>query len=122
MNKKKTKKIKPKLKKNRKVSSSQPKNIKTRVKPRTTKNDRKAQLIVIGIIAIAILVFYFIFGIELALIAAAGTLFITGLTLLLRKVKNQKRKRHRDKNLYALNLSDSYIPIASRIVIIWISG
>ena len=93
MNKKKTKKIKPKLKKNRKVSNSQQKNIKTRVKPRTTKNDRKAQLIVIGIIAIAILVFYFIFGIELALIAAAGTLFITGLTLLLRKVKNQKRKR-----------------------------
>ena len=87
------KKIKPKLKKHKKTSTQQPKNIKNRVKPRITKKDRYAQIATIALIAIAILIFYFIYGIEMAAIAAAGTLFITGLTLLLRKVKNQKRKR-----------------------------
>ena len=90
-NNKSSKKIKPKIKNQKKHTSN--KNIKQRVNPKFTKADRKAQIVCIGLILISIVIFYLIYGIELAAIAAGGTLFIVILTLLLRKVKNQKRKR-----------------------------
>ena len=89
---KKSKKINPKIKTQKKHNTSS-KKIKQRVKPKFTKADRKAQIVCIGLILISIVIFYLIYGIELAAIAAGGTLFIVILTLLLRKVKNQKRKR-----------------------------
>lgn len=87
------KKIKPKINQNNKNYNSKNKNIKKRVTPKMTRSDRKAQIAVIALISTAILIFYLIYGLELAAIAAVGTLAIVGLTLLLRKVKNQKRKR-----------------------------
>ena len=78
---KKSKQIKPKIKTQKKHNTSS-KKIKQRVKPKFTKADRKAQIVCIGLILISIVIFYLIYGIELAAIAAGGTLFIVILTLL----------------------------------------
>ncbi len=86
------KKIKPKKIKKTKNKTAN-KKIKTRVKPKYTRGDRNAQIICIGLILVSILIFYLIYGLELAAIAAAGVLGITGLTLLLRQIKNPKKRR-----------------------------
>ena len=87
------KKIKPKLRRTKPKTQNTNKKIKTRVKPKYTRGDRNAQIICIGLILISILLFYLIYGLEIAAIAAAGVLGITGLTLLLRQIKNPKKRR-----------------------------
>lgn len=87
------KKIKPKISQQKKHSNQNNKNIKQRVSPKVTKSDRKAQLVVIALILISVLIFYLIYGMEIAIIAAVGVLLIVGFTLLLRQIKNQKKKR-----------------------------
>ena len=87
------KKIKPKLRRSKPKTQNTNKKIKTRVKPKYTRGDRNAQIICIGLILVSILLFYLIYGLEVAAIAAAGVLGITGLTLLLRQIKNPKKRR-----------------------------
>ena len=82
-------KIIPKNKKN--IPSS--KNLKTRIPKKDTKQDKNAKLICTAMIAIIILVFYFIFDWIFALITAVGIGIIIGIAQLIKKCKGKKAEK-----------------------------
>ena len=82
-------KIIPKNKKN--IPSS--KNLKTRIPKKDTKQDKNAKLICTTMIAIIILVFYFIFDWIFALITAVGIGIIIGIAQLIKKCKGKKAEK-----------------------------
>ena len=69
------------------------KKIKKRIKTKDTKQDKQFKRISLTLLLIAIVLVYIILGIELALVAAIGSLIIIGLGLLLRKSNANPKKR-----------------------------
>lgn len=75
---------------NSKVDSNQ---IKKRVSIKDTKQDKQYKLIALGLLVLAIIIVYIALGIEFAAIATLGAGLIIGVGLLLRKVKNNAKRR-----------------------------
>lgn len=83
----------PEKKTSTKKSKTEDVKIKTRVKPKNTKQDTQFKIAALAILVIAIVIVYIVLGIEFAAIAAVGSGIIIGLGLLLRKFKSGTRKR-----------------------------
>lgn len=75
---------------NNKVDSTK---IKKRVAVKDTKQDKQFKLIALGLLILAIIIVYIALGIEFAAIATLGAGLIIGIGLLLRKIKNNKKRR-----------------------------
>lgn len=67
--------------------------IKTRVKPKNTKQDTQFKIAALAILVLAIIIVYIVLGIEFAAISAVGSGIIIGLGLLFRRFKSGTRKR-----------------------------
>lgn len=74
-------------------SKVDPSKIRKRVPIKDTQQDKQYKLIALGLLVLALIIVYIALGIEFAAIATLGSGLIIGLGLLLRKVKNNAKRK-----------------------------